>query len=180
MKKDIKFPVMEARMVDIDLIDYNDYNPNKTTRADDALIIKSLEKDGYTEGMYCYHDKQTGRYMVIDGEHRTGYAVNRFGLKQIPVIVADEDKTYEDCIASTIRHNRAHGTHGITEIARNVQYLSAHGWDDAKICDELGMRLDEVMKLKIAGGLKEVFKGHHFSRSWEEFDKKVCEEEGIE
>lgn len=53
-----------------------------------------------------------------------------------------------------------------------VVELSKMGWDDVKICEKLGMDLDEVIRLKQITGLKEAFMNHEFSRSWEEFEKK--------
>ena len=53
--------------------------------------------------------------------------------------------------------------------------LTRSGWSDEKICSQLGMELDEVLRLKQITGLKEAFMNHEFSRSWEEFEKKYYE-----
>lgn len=75
-------------------------------------------------------------------------------------------------MASTIRHNRARGTHQIKDMSKIVKDLAEFGWSDAKICRELGMELDEVIRLKQITGLKEAFQNHEFSKSWEEFEAK--------
>ena len=80
-------------------------------------------------------------------------------------------------MASTIRHNRARGTHGIRPMSDIILDLSSQGWDDAKICEKLGMELDEVIRLKQITGLKEAFMNHEFSRSWEEFERKFYKDE---
>ena len=41
------------------------------------------------------------------------------------------------------------------------------------ICEYLGMELDEVIRLKQISGLKEAFADHVFSKSWEEFERRV-------
>ena len=53
-----------------------------------------------------------------------------------------------------------------------VLELSQMGWSDSKICQKLGMDLDEVIRLKQITGLKEAFINHEFSKSWEEFERK--------
>lgn len=75
-------------------------------------------------------------------------------------------------MASTIRHNRARGTHQIKDMSKIVKELAEVGWNDEKICRELGMEIDEVIRLKQIIGLKEAFQNHDFSKSWEEFEAK--------
>jgi hypothetical protein len=55
--------------------------------------------------------------------------------------------------------------------------LANLGWDDAKICERLGMELDEVLRLKQITGLKAAFANHDFSKSWEEFEHKYYPDE---
>ena len=69
-------------------------------------------------------------------------------------------------MGSTIRHNRARGTHQIRSMSDIVIDLAKNGWSDTQICTKLGMDLDEVIRLKQVSGLKEVFGGHEFSKSW--------------
>ena len=76
-----------------------------------------------------------------------------------------------------IRHNRARGTHQIKDMSIIVRDLTNMGWDDEKICNELGMDLDEVIRLKQSTGLKEAFQNHDFSKSWEEFESKYYSKE---
>ena len=76
-------------------------------------------------------------------------------------------------MASTIRHNRARGTHQIPNMSNIVVELTKLGWSEKKISDEIGMELDEIVRLKQVSGLKEAFADHIFSKSWEEFEKKI-------
>ena len=80
-------------------------------------------------------------------------------------------------IASTIRHNRARGTHQIIDMSHIVMQLVQHGWSDKEISRHLGMEYDEIIKLKQICGLKEAFSNHVFSKSWEEFELKVNKKE---
>jgi hypothetical protein len=70
-------------------------------------------------------------------------------------------------MASTIRHNRARGVHGVLPMADIVANLIRDGWTDVDIAKELGMDADEVLRFKQNLGLPELFKDHNFSASWE-------------
>ena len=86
-------------------------------------------------------------------------------------------KTLEERMASTIRHNRARGTHQIRSMSEIVLDLTRAGWNEETICKQLGMELDEVIRLKQITGLKEAFQNHDFSKSWEEFENKYYKED---
>ena len=72
-----------------------------------------------------------------------------------------------DRIAATIRHNRARGKHKVESMSDIVIELKKRNWSDAKICKELGMDEDEVLRLCQVSGLLEVFGDVEFSQSWE-------------
>ncbi len=74
-------------------------------------------------------------------------------------------------MASTIRHNRARGTHQIIDMSHIVLTLTQNGWTETQISKHLGMELDEIIRLKQITGLKETFANHEFSKSWEEFEE---------
>lgn len=137
MNKEITFPVLDVKMVDINKVIANEYNPNKVAPPEMRLLKHSIEEDGYTQ----------------------------------PIVTIN--KQLDDRIASTIRHNRARGTHQILDMSKIVMELTKSGWDDSTISLHLGMELDEIIKLKQVNGLKEAFSNHEFSKSWEEFESKV-------
>ena len=76
-------------------------------------------------------------------------------------------------MASTIRHNRARGTHQIIDMSKIVLDLTSRGWTESQISEHLGMELDEIIRLKQISGLKEAFANHVFSKSWEEFEDNL-------
>lgn len=174
MKK-IDFPVMNVKMVPAEKIVANDYNPNRMASREMQLLKISIEQDGFTQPIVTYYNAEKDVYEVVDGFHR--YRVNElyFHLPELPVVVID--KTIDQRIASTIRHNRARGTHQIIDMSHIVCRLLNQGWDDEEICRYLGMELDEVIRLKQISGLKEAFADHVFSKSWEEFESRIPEEE---
>lgn len=172
--KQIKFPVLDVMMVPVERVVANDYNPNKVAPPEMKLLKLSIEEDGYTQPIVTYHDQDQDLYIIIDGFHRYRCAVEYFGLKEVPVTVVD--KPLSNRIASTIRHNRARGTHGIRPMSDIVLSLIEQGWEDAKIAKHLGMDAEEVLRLKQITGLPQAFSNHVFSKSWEEFISKYEEE----
>lgn len=168
---EIEMPVMGVKMVDTSKVIANDYNPNKVAPPEMQLLKLSIEHDGYTQPIVTYYDKEQDKYIVVDGFHRLRCAKEYFKLKEVPIVVID--KPLAERKASTIRHNRARGTHQITDMSKIVIDLSRCGWTDEDVCQNLGMELDEVLRLKQIGGLKDAFAGHVFSRSWEEFKSNL-------
>ena len=170
MNNDISFPVLNVKLVDIEKVVANDYNPNKVAPPEMQLLKHSIEEDGYTQPIVTYYDSKNDKYIVVDGFHRYRCAIQYFNLKQIPVVTIDKD--LNNRIASTIRHNRARGTHQIIDMSKIVLELTQNGWDDKKISVHLGMELDEIIRVKQISGLKDAFANHTFSKSWDEFEIK--------
>ena len=167
-------PVDYVRWIPADKVKANEYNPNKVASTEMKLLHTSIKLDGYTQPIVAYK-LDNGEYEVVDGFHR-----NRIGKEYkdinkrihwyLPIVVLD--KPLDERIGSTIRHNRARGTHQIRSMSEIVLDLAKAGWSDEEICKKIGMELDEVIKLKQITGLKEAFQNHEFSKSWEEFEKK--------
>lgn len=162
-----------------DKIQANEYNPNHVAAPEMKLLYESIKSDGYTMPIVTY-DLGNGKREIVDGFHRNRVGREHSDIKNrihgyLPVSTID--KTEDERIGSTIRHNRARGTHGIRPMSDIVLELSQMGWSDSKICQKLGMDLDEVIRLKQITGLKEAFINHEFSKSWEEFERKYYNKE---
>ena len=152
----------------------NDYNPNYVASPEMQLLYLSIKTDGYTMPIVTY-DLKDGNREIVDGFHRNRVGREHGDIRKrihgyLPVSTIDKPK--DERIGSTIRHNRARGTHGIRPMSDIVLELTRMGWEDERICKTLGMELDEVLRLKQLTGLKDAFMDHEFSRSWEEFEKK--------
>ena len=170
MLNKIEFPVLNVCMIPLEKIIANDYNPNRVATPEMKLLKHSIEEDGYTQPIVVYHDAENDSYIIVDGFHRYRCAKEYFHLKEIPCTIID--KNLENRMASTIRHNRARGSHQIKGISTIVSDLYQKGWKDEDICQHLGMELDEVLRLKQITGLKEAFAHHDFSKSWKEYRRK--------
>jgi len=165
MKKEIAFPVLNVKLIPMDKIIPNDYNPNNVAPTEMKLLKHSIEQDGYTQPIVVYYDDKKDIYVIVDGFHRYRCAKEYFKLEQIPATIID--KPIKDRMASTIRHNRARGEHKVAGMVNIVSDLVLLGWQDIEIAKHLGMSADEVLRLKQNSGISEIFKDREFSKSWE-------------
>jgi ParB-like chromosome segregation protein Spo0J len=94
----------------------------------------------------------------------------------LPVVVLD--KAIHDRMASTIRHNRARGSHNIELMSVIVAELVEMGKGDRWICEHIGMSPDELLRLKQITGVAALFQNQEFSKSWdaEDFENEADEE----
>ena len=163
--KQITFPVLNVKLVEISKLVANDYNPNKVAPPEFKLLQHSIEEDGYTQPIVCFYDKNADKYIIVDGFHRYRCAKEIFKIPEVPVVVID--KPIRERMASTIRHNRSRGKHEIEPMISIVSALYQKGWDDKEIGEHLGMDKDEVLRLKQAAGLPDIFKNSEYSKAWE-------------
>ena len=168
-------PVLGVQLVKSKSVSANDYNPNKVAPPEMKLLKLSIKKDGITMPVVVADDpEQTGEHVVIDGFHRTTVAKNDTEVSQslagyIPVVKLN--KSIEDRITSTVRHNMARGTHQVELTAKLVTALKKHNWTNTRIGIELGMDPDEVLRLKQITGLAEAFANQEFSKAWKPVER---------
>jgi ParB-like chromosome segregation protein Spo0J len=167
-------PVYNVIPVHIDRIKANDYNPNKVAPPEMALLETSIWEDGFTQPIVTYYDKEQDMYIVVDGFHRytimrTSDRVREREQNIAPIVVID--KEIGDRMASTIRHNRARGSHNIDLMSNIVKELVEMGKGDPWICKHIGMSADELLRLKQITGLASLFLNRDFSQSWEAVDE---------
>lgn len=176
-------PVDCVLWVPSETISANDYNPNSVAPPEMKLLEVSISEDGYTQPIVAW--PTDSGYEVVDGFHR-----NRVGKESsvvrdrvhgyLPVSVINPGRVdRSDRIASTIRHNRARGKHKVEAMSDIVVELKRRNWSDERICRELGMDQDEVLRLCQITGLAELFSDQEFSRSWD-VEGEVTESDFIE
>jgi ParB-like chromosome segregation protein Spo0J len=150
----------------------NDYNPNKVAPPEMELLVTSIIEDGWTQPIVILPDNT-----IVDGFHR--YTVSgqkklmeRFnGL--VPTVTVDIDPIHRQM--STIRHNRARGTHGILPMASIVRGIVADGVSREEIQSRLGMEDEEVDRLVDRAGMpvQAGRKQEAFGASWKPKAKSV-------
>lgn len=154
-----------------DDVEANEYNPNAVAPPEMRLLIRSIEEDGYTMPIVTFPDADTIR--IVDGFHRrkaerTSARIHESTRGYIPVsTIRPEKREITDRMASTIRHNRARGTHSIDLMVNIVAELSEAGMGDDWIAKNIGMDADEILRLKQISGLAALFKDRAYSRAWE-------------
>lgn len=152
-------------------VEGNEYNPNAVAPPEMKLLIRSIEEDGYTMPIVTFPDKETIR--IVDGFHRrkaerTSRSIHESTFGYIPVsTIRPEKREISDRMASTIRHNRARGTHSIDLMVNIVAELTEAGMGNAWIMKNIGMDADELLRLKQISGLAALFKDRAYSRAWE-------------
>jgi ParB-like chromosome segregation protein Spo0J len=169
MAKYFVSPAYNITRVHIDKVQANSYNPNKMAPPELYLLIKSILEDGYTQPVVCYYLSDVDRYELVDGFHR--YLAMKMNSEIyereggcLPVSVIDKPLTKR--MASTVRHNRAKGTHSIDLMVDIVKQLTEAGLSDNWIKKNIGMDDDELLRLKQISGLASLFAERDFSLSW--------------
>ncbi len=163
-----KSPVYNVIAVPIEKVVANNYNPNIVAPPEMKLLELSIWEDGYTMPCVCYYLKDTDQYEIVDGFHRylvmkTSKRINEREQGMLPVVVIDKD--ISNRMGSTIRHNRARGTHSVELMSKIVAELSRSGMSDAWIMRNIGMDKDELLRLKQITGLAALFADKEFGMS---------------
>lgn len=150
-----------------------------TTAGQGAIARLSTSTQTYIANGFAVHNTQpvvtirddaNDRWIIVDGfhrylvmkRHRDIYEKNR-GL--LPIVVID--KPLNDRMASTIRHNRARGKHSVDGMSRLVLDMLKNGWSDRRVCDELGLEKEELIRLKHVTGYAKFFAAGEYSRAME-------------
>ena len=170
MRKKFKSPVYKVIAVPVEKVFANDYNPNRVAPPEMRLLELSIWEDGFTQPIVCYHDPEKDQYIIVDGFHR--YTIMKTSKRiyerengMLPIVVID--KPIGERMASTIRHNRARGSHNVDLMSNIVAELISIGKSDAWIARNIGMDTDEILRLKQMTGLAALFKDRDFSPAWE-------------
>ena len=128
----------------------------------------------------CYYVKEKDIYVIVDGFHRYRVMLDypdiyeREGGK-LPVSVIN--KSLDNRMASTIRHNRARGSHDVDLMSNIIKELHELGRSDAWISKHLGMDKDEILRLKQLTGLMALFKDIKFGEAWKPVEDELYEAE---
>ena len=81
-------------------------------------------------------------------------------------------KPLDHRMASTIRHNRALGTHNVDLMSNIIKELHELGRSDAWISKHLGMEKDEILRLKQITGLAALFQEIDFGAAWQPVEEE--------
>lgn len=178
-------PAYHVIAVPIEKIQPNTYNPNAVAPPEMKLLYDSILSDGYTMPIVCYYSNSQDRYIIVDGFHRYRIMLDYPDIYErergmLPVSVIQ--KPLDERMASTIRHNRARGSHDVELMSNIIKELHEIGRSDKWISIHLGMDRDEILRLKQITGLTALFKDVKFGRAWRPIGEigKESEEDDLE
>ncbi len=164
-------PVDYVRWVVSKEVEANEYNPNAVAPPEMQLLYESISNDGYT--MPIVGCKMEDNVKIVDGFHRReteqrNKDISNSTMGRVPISFIRASQTDTgDRMASTIRHNRARGSHNIELMSTIVSELVEMGKGDAWICKHIGMSKDELLRMKQITGLASLFTNNEFSEAWE-------------
>jgi len=143
---DIFAPLQSLEWVDRTKLRANDYNPNKVSEENLALLTQSILTNGWTLPIVVRPD-----YTIIDGFHRWTVSgreplLSKLGGK-VPVVIVDHGGSKDEDIYGTITHNRARGTHLLEPMKNIVKTLIDDGKTVDEISKQLGMKPEEIFRL---------------------------------
>lgn len=151
-------------------VEANDYNPNSVAPPEMKLLITSIIEDGYTMPIVTFKEDII---KIVDGFHRrkseqTSSEISKSTFGYIPITnIRKSQEDLSNRMASTIRHNRARGSHSIEIMTEITTELVKSGMGDDWIMKKIGMDADELLRHKQLSGLAELFKNREFSNSKE-------------
>jgi ParB-like chromosome segregation protein Spo0J len=161
-------PISNVQWVHRSELRANDYNPNSMAPPERELTILSILEDGWTQPIVALADGE-----IIDGFHRWFLSEDprletRYG-GYVPVTRVICDRVHQQM--STIRHNRARGTHAILRMADLVTGMLKAGVPEKDIMRGLGMEDEEITRLSTSAGMPELASKANFSQAWKPGEK---------
>lgn len=152
MKKGIESqPITSVKWINRNEIKPNNYNPNRVAPPELELLIISILEDGWTQPIVLNPDMT-----IVDGFHRWTVSgdkrIKEFTGELVPCVIVEFDEAHK--MMSTIRHNRARGTHGVLDMGKIVKHMiEVEKLTGEEICAKLQMEDEEVERLASRVGL---------------------------
>lgn len=109
----------EAKLLNIDDVIKNEWNPNVMDDRIYEQTVKNIREEGFVYPILV-RSPEKGKYMIIDGEHRWK-AAKELGYTQIPAIILD--KNMPDAMVATINFNKLRGEFDTLKLAEVIHTL---------------------------------------------------------
>lgn len=158
-------PLTKLQWLDRSELNPNLWNPNNVAPLELELLKVSILEDGWTMPLVIRADKT-----IIDGFHR--WSVSEDPLiyamtgGKVPCVILPSAVSIEHQMMSTIRHNRARGSHYVLKMADIVAELIQSGTSHERIMHLLGMESEEVNRLAERGNMVERGSEKDFGAGW--------------
>jgi ParB-like chromosome segregation protein Spo0J len=164
-KQGIEFqPVARVEWVPRERLRANSYNPNSVAPPEMRLLKLSILEAGWTQPIVARTDGE-----IVDGFHRWTVSadkeVSALTGGKVPVVWLN--RSIEQQMMDTIRHNRARGSHRVLSMAQIVGELKARGLSDEELVKRLQMEDEEVERLADNSGMPARVGGKQgFGKAW--------------
>ena len=159
-------PINNVQWIERDKLKPNGYNPNRVASPEMKLLKISILEDGWTQPIVINPD-----YEIVDGFHRWTASgdkeIQKVTGTLVPVVMT-KPKNDAHQKMSTIRHNRARGTHGVLNMSQIIQSMIDDGLSKQEIMARLQMEEEEVVRLAARVGIpkSDLIDDTGFSKSW--------------
>jgi ParB-like chromosome segregation protein Spo0J len=148
-------PVSKVRWLPREKLRPNSYNPNHVAAPELELLVMSILEDGWTQPIVTLPEASDGCFQIVDGFHRWTVSADPRLMPltsgQVPTVQVRLDPVHR--MMSTIRHNRARGTHAVLKMADIVRSIADDGVPQKQIQKRLGMESEEVVRLVNRAGM---------------------------
>lgn len=165
----MKHPIDNVTWVHVDLLISNSYNPNSVMTAEMKLLERSLLATKWVQPILVISlDDLT----IVDGFHRATLAKTSAALQKRDgglVPVAPLNISRAEAIITTVRMNRAKGTHAALAMSDLVcELVNDHKLKPKVVAEELGAHIDEINLLLTGGDIFKARKleGRDYSKAW--------------
>jgi ParB-like chromosome segregation protein Spo0J len=162
---EITLPCFDVRLVPVEQVRANNYNPNSVPENNMRLLEQSIIDNGFCFPIVTIFDDETEEFVIVDGFHRYTVLKDYLEAREIPIVVLAHD--IKGRMAATVQFNRARGVHQVDLMGNLVRGLTEQGMTDEEISQHLGMEDEEVFRLKQITGIAELFKHQEYSSAWE-------------
>jgi len=166
-EKTAAMPLSSLRWIDPTELRANDYNPNHVAPAEMRLLKLSIMEDGWTQPIVARSNGE-----IVDGFHRWTLGSSDRDVMAltdglVPVVAVSDEKSEAQQRMSTIRHNRARGSHAVVKMADIVVELIDAGMSPDEVQRRLGMEYEEVDRLHDRGAMPKRAAAEAFGQAWE-------------
>lgn len=171
-------PITTLTWLHRDQLNANLYNPNMVAPPEMELLRESILADGWLFPIVVFdksihiegitNNPNHDTYTIIDGFHRHKISGEKQIYKltggKVPVIILNP----KNPLATTVRLNRAKGTHAVLKMAEIVSHEIEAGKPIEQIMNDYGMEKEEVIRLANRKGVHQtdIVVNKAWSKSW--------------
>lgn len=121
----------ETKVIDLDLVDSPDFNPNSMGAQEFETLCSLIEAEGFLQPILVKETSKK-RYIVVDGDHRSR-AAKRLGMTAIPAVVLPKNYSASKSKLLQLAMNQLRGTLELSDVAKSLQDIISAGDIDATL-----------------------------------------------